>query len=450
MDADIGWRWHMPLFPVLLAAWVKLAGYHLVALRIFGLVSGAGMALLLARCCARLAGQRQWPWMFFWLAIILGDKTFVVYSLTGRMEFWCLFAAIASIELALNFRGSLALALAGALLGAAVGFHPMALYFFPGLLWIAATRAGTDPNGIKFAWKPTVSIMLGFGVVIAGIVLWFLADWAITQAQFLPVVRGSGGGSLAGNAKELFFGTKHNFRFQPIFPFLFLAAIAVHSWNVVRRKPSAIGPSVSIGLLLLFFGFIGFLLRGSSGHLNYYPGIVLTALLLLAASLPILQNVSRRAWQTGLLLMVLLLANNLLFAAAKTRTVWRNRDLLDTAPMNHFLETELKGAKRIVLPPNLWLYGKQNQLEFRINFLTVAGQSEDTFRAYNKTLLDWQPDVIVLDRGDADSHVDSYLKPEELVAAGYVEAGRFDRVFRERFAYDGYRLVTYRRPAVME
>jgi len=104
MDADIGWRWHMPLFPSLAAVWVKMAGYQLTVLRLFSLLPAAFMAFLLARCCARLASQKDWPWMLFWLGVILGDKSFVMNSLNGRMEFWCLLAAIGSVTLALDSR----------------------------------------------------------------------------------------------------------------------------------------------------------------------------------------------------------------------------------------------------------------------------------------------------------------------------------------------------------
>jgi hypothetical protein len=98
-----------------------------------------------------------------------------------------------------------------------------------------------------------------------------------------------------------------------------------------------------------------------------------------------------------------------------------------------------------VLPPNLWLYGKQHQLNFRVNFLPVLGRAKATYQAYLQSLLDWQPETIILDRGDASMRPDRYFAPEQLAAAGYVEQAHFDRVFRDRFLYDGYRLVVYRR-----
>jgi hypothetical protein len=445
MDADVAWRWHMPLFPVLLAAWVKLTGYQLLAIRMFGLLSGAGTAFLLARCCTRLAGQHLTPWLLFWLAIILGDKSFVVYSLTGRMEFCCLLAAIGSIELVLNSRRPLALTTSGVLMGMAAGFHPLAVYLFPGLIWLATTRGRPDSGGIRFEWKPAFPVALGFGTAVLGIVLWFLSDWPTTQAQFPHMVQGSAAGSLAQNVRDLIFGLARNFRFQPVFPFVVFAAIAIHAWQIPRRKPGAGDKALSVGLLLLLFGLVGFLLRGSSGHLNYYPSLVLAALLLLAASLPILGSISARAHKIGLFVIALVLLNNLVFVGAKTRTVWRNRDLLDPGPMNAFLDAQTRGVSRCVIPANLWLYGKQHDLNFRIGFLDIKGQPETTYRAYSQSLLDWQPQLVILDTGDMASHPGNHLTPDQLTAAGYVEQARFNRVFRERFSYDGYRLVCYRR-----
>jgi hypothetical protein len=81
-----------------------------------------------------------------------------------------------------------------------------------------------------------------------------------------------------------------------------------------------------------------------------------------------------------------------------------------------------------------------------MNFLPVIGQSKATYQTYFQSLLDWQPEIIILDRGDARGRPDQFLAPEQLAAAGYVEQAHFDRVFRDRFLYyDGYRLVVYHR-----
>jgi hypothetical protein len=436
----------MPLFPSLAAVWVKMAGYQLTVLRLFSLLPAAFMAFLLARCCARLASQKDWPWMLFWLGVILGDKSFVMNSLNGRMEFWCLLAAIGSVTLALDSRKVSAFVFTGVLLGLAVGFHPLALYFLPGLFWMSTTGGLRASGAIGFQRKPAILFTLGFGLVILTIVLWFLADWPLTKLQFLAQVRATVRTSLAQNAIQLFAGLKYNFRFQPIFPFIMLAAMGIHLWHILRRRrPDMPEKAVSIGLMLFTAGIIGFLLQQPTIHLNYYPALVLAALLLIAGALPILRQAPARTQKAALFILFLLLVNNLAFIAAKTRTVWINRDLLDPAPMNAFLATELKGANRCVLPPNLWLYGKQHQLNFRVNFLPVLGQPKATYQAYLQSLLDWQPETIILDRGDASMRPDRYFAPEQLAAAGYVEQAHFDRVFRDRFLYDGYRLVVYRR-----
>jgi hypothetical protein len=113
--------------------------------------------------------------------------------------------------------------------------------------------------------------------------------------------------------------------------------------------------------------------------------------------------------------------------------------------MNAFLATQLKAGDRCVLPPVLWLYGKQHHLNFRVDFLTVTGQPAATYQAYRQDLLDWHPDTIILDRGEIDRHPDRCFTVDQLAAAGYVEQTRYDRVFRDRIIYDGYRLVIYRR-----
>ncbi|MGA2852691.1 MAG: hypothetical protein ABSE90_00965 [Verrucomicrobiota bacterium] len=448
MDADAGWRWHMPLFPILEAGWVKLAGYQLPVLRLFNLLPAAFLALLLSRCCARLAGQKIWPWSLFWLGLILGDKSFVMNSLTGRMEFWCLLAAIGSIALALDSRKPSALVFAGVLLGLAVGFHPLALFLLPALLWLAVTGGMSGSNSPGFRWRPAMLVMLGFVPVILAIVLWFLSDWPLTKVQFMAQVHGSADTGLAHNAADLLAGLKYNFRFQPLFPIAALAVIGMHLWHILRRRrQGAPGKTVSIGLLLFAAGLIFFLLRGSANHLNYYPPLVMAAMLLLASALPLLRQFPARAQTISLFILFLLLANNLIFMAAKTRTVWRNRDLLNPAPMNSFLATQLAGVNRCVLPPNLWLYAKQHQLNFRVNFLPVVGQPATAYQSYFQSLLDWQPDLIILDAGDAWTHPGDYFTMEQLAASGYVEQDHFNRVFRDRFDYDGYRLVVYRHAA---
>jgi hypothetical protein len=311
---------------------------------------------------------------------------------------------------------------------------------------MAATGDRPAQNAFRFRWRLAILFAMGFGLPILAIVLWFLSDWPLTKLQFLTQVHGSAHASLAQNARELLIGLRYNFRFQPFFPYAVLAAIGLHLWHVLRKWHNDMpGKTVSIGLMLFMLGLICFLLRGSAGHLYYYPALVLAAMLLLASALPILRHASARAHGVAIVILFLILANNLAFIAAKTRTVWRNRDLLDPAPMNAFLTTELAGAKRCVLPPNLWLYGKQHQMNFRVNFLTLIGQSQTTYQAYLKSLLDWQPEVIIYDVGDAIHHQDRCFTPEQLTASGYVEQAHFNRVFRDRFNYDGYRLVVYRR-----
>ena len=173
--------------------------------------------------------------------------------------------------------------------------------------------------------------------------------------------------------------------------------------------------------------------------------LVVVMLFLMAGALPILRSASACAHRAALIILLLLLVNNLAFIAAKTRTVWRNRELLDPAPMQAFLAAELRGANRCVLPTDLWLYGKQQRLNYRVNFLPVLGRPPAAYQPYLQSLLDWQPEIIILDQGEASLRPDRYFTPAQMAAAGYVEQAHFNRVFRDRFYYDGYRLVVYRR-----
>ena len=190
------------------------------------------------------------------------------------MEFWCLLAAIGSVTLALDSRKASAFVFTGVFLGLAVGFHPLALYFLPGLLWLSTTGGLRASDAIGFQRKPAIFFTLGFGLVILTIVLWFLADWPLRGLQFLAQVRATVRTSLAQNAMQLFAGLKYNFRFQPIFPFIMLAAMGIHLWHILRRRrPDMPEKAVSIGLMLFVAGLIGFLLQQPTIHLNYYPAL---------------------------------------------------------------------------------------------------------------------------------------------------------------------------------
>jgi len=446
LDADVGWRWHMPLYPVLAAGWVKVAGYQLVTLRMFGLLPAVFMALLLAWCCARLAGQKNWPWLLFWLAIILGDKSIVTNSLTGRMDFWCLLAVIASIALVLHPGKRLQILGSGVLLGVALGFHPYAVYFMPGLLCLAVTGGLPAADETSLRWRRALYVIIGFSLVAAPIALWFLADWQLTKLQFISQMRGTVQGSLAHNARILLDGLTYNFRFQPFFLYVVPMVISIHLWHLLAPKRAGLPDrTLSLGLVLLLAGFIIFLLHLSFMHVSYFPPVVLASLLLMARALAIVRLAGSTPYKIALGILFLLLANNLVFMAGKTRTVWRNRTVLDPAPMNAFLATELKEGDRCVLPPELWLYGKQHHLNFRVGFFPVVGQSAATYQAYRQSLLDWHPDTIILDRAESERDPERCFSLAEMAADGYVEKARYDRIFRDRIIFDGYRLVVYHR-----
>jgi hypothetical protein len=444
LGADIGWRWHMPLYPLLAAGWIKLAGYQLTVLRLFGLLPAVCMAFLLAWSCVRLAAQKNWPWLLFWLGIILGDKSFVTNSLNGRMDFWCLLALIASVALVLHSGKRPQILCSGVLLGIAMGFHPFAAYFLPGILCLSVTGGLQAADETAIRWRRALYVILGFSLVAVLIAIWFLADWQLTKMQFFPQVLGTVQGSLTHNARVLLGGLAYNFRFQPFFLYAVLAVLFIHLWHILGPSRASLPDrTFSLGLVLLMAGYIVFLLHLSRPQIYYYPAVVLAGLLMMARALTILRLAGLTAHKIALVILFLLLANNLAFMAAKTRTVWRNRDVLDPAPMNACLATELKAGDRCVLPTDLWLYAKQHHLNFRVDLLTLIGQPAATYQTYLQSLLDWRPDTIVLDQGEIEHHPGSCFTADQLAAAGYVEQAHYDRMFRDRTLNYGYRLVFY-------
>jgi hypothetical protein len=192
-------------------------------------------------------------------------------------------------------------------------------------------------------------------------------------------------------------------------------------------------------------GFLGFLLRGSADHYNYYIALALILYLCVAYVLGQLPQtplfVQRRVVP---IVMALLLLNNLVFAGAKTYVVWVNRGRLDEQPMKTFLAEQTRGASRIVLPPNLWIYGSQNFPNYRLMFTPIVNLPDDVWAIYHARLLKWKPDVIVVDKAMLPPRRPS-LTPEEIIAAGYTRTGAFSRVFRYRNEYTGYDLEVYRR-----
>jgi hypothetical protein len=441
LHADQGWRFHVPFFPLSLGLWVKCFGIQLETIRLFTLLAAAALIAITARLCQSISGFNNGIIGIIWLIILMGDKSLVTNSLSGRMEPWCLLFFISAMAVSLRAKSQLNLFVSGVLLGTAVGFHPLAIYLFPGFVPLIIYRTSVWEKRVS----PIVSIAIfssGFLLTPGFVVVWLLTNWALTQEQFLSNVKGSSASGLAKNMHDMCAALIYNFRFQPTLIAAFTASVLLVSWKATRRSQSS-DRWFHVSLLVFIICYVLFLLRGSSTHLYYFQPLVILAILLIAASVSIIREMhpTIRIGMFGLI--SLLLINNLAFAAGKTLTVWKNRDILDPTEMNAYLSKKLRRGTRCVISPNLWLYCTQRGIDFRVNYFQLVGQPASTYKAYLQNLLDWKPDTIVLDSADRQERKDRYFSDSELAEAGYVRDGYYERVFRDRFKYDGYRLEFY-------
>src|SRR5207253_11256987 len=194
-------------------------------------------------------------------------------------------------------------------------------------------------------------------------------------------------------------------------------------------------------LLVALIGYIVFLLRGSAGHYYYYVPLTIILYLICSHSLPRFE-VAR--FKLGRLVLAAVLLNNSVFMGAKTWVVWDNRSKLDPKPMEDYLRAQLKGAQKVVVPPNLWLFAFNEGLNFRLSFTPIVNLPPAVWADYRAKLLDWRPEVVVIDEDMLPPKRPS-LTAGDLLAAGYTETGKYERVFSHRFEYSGYRLRIFHR-----
>jgi len=419
------WRWHMPLFPLLIALWLKVFGTSLVSIRLFTLIPAACAIVLASEFCLRISDWRSVSARLFWWALLLSDKTLIVNALGGRMEFHALCFILLSFAAAFTVRSAGQFFIAGLFLGIAIGFHPFAAYFYPALCAVAFMRFSIW----KIRWRST--IFAGIGAAIPGVAyaIWFLLEPSASASQFLTLVRNSSTPILE-NCKGLARGVHH------LPPAQRLAGLLAIGLAAISLRTSQARKNVAKILLVALAGYVAFLLRGSAEHYYYYVPLTVLLYLFCAYSLSSLQIAGFNA---GRVVLAVLLLNNIVFVGVKSRAVWQNRAKSDPRPMEAYLREQLKGAQRVVVPPKLWLFAFHEKLNFRLMQTPISDFPAAVWVDYRAGLLKWRPEVVVISNQPWPS-----LTAEDLLLAGYKETGHYDRTFAHQFKFKGYKLRIFR------
>ncbi len=429
------WRWHMPLFPVLLGGWLKLFGIGFITIRLFTLIPAALALVLGTEICTRLTGARPAFARPFWLLILLFDKGFIGNALAGRMEFhaalFCLIAVLLAFETSKLWR----LTAAGLSLGVAASFHPFAGFFLPAIL-VLALRS-------EFTLRTALSVAVGFAIPVRAhtpLVPFGLAcaprinssaSSAAVHRSFCPTSMPCVAASLTR------FAFNPRFCLRPESRSLLSAARKAHPAGVSApaRIPATLYSSPAVG-------YLAFLLRGSAGHLYYYLPLAFLFYFFCATFLPPLRF---RGWPIGYALLAAVLLNNSAFAAAKTWTVWQNRALPRSAAYGTVSRARnqrrtacrsateplpLRLPARARLPTRLHADGRvaARGLE-RLSRRTAALVA----RSHHPRRRHAPAETAVVDaRGIARGRL-------------CAEVGNFERVFLRRYEYSGYRLRLFRK-----
>jgi hypothetical protein len=432
LGAQTVWRWHMPLFPVLMALWLKLFGVSLVSIRLFTLIPAACAIGLASEFCLRLSGWRSPAARWFWLLLLLSDKTLAISAVAGRMEIHALGFTLVSFAAALTLRGAGAFLVAGLCVGVGIGFHPFVAYFLPALCLLAITKLPAWP----LRWRAILFGGLGVAVPCAAYAAWFLSERRAFVEQFLAVVRGTATTSLLQNCSRFGLSLIKFYLIQPTLPVAAVIALGFAILSLKRGDPRKRNGRI---ILVALIGYIAFLLRGSTWHYYYYTPLTIMLYFVCSAFLP---ELKLKYCNLGFALLAALLLNNIVFVGVKSWVVWSNRGNLNAGPMEAYLRDELKDAQKIVVPPNLWLFAFREKLDFRLVSTPIDGMPRQLWQQYYQRLLDWRPDVVIIDKGMRPS-----LKPQRLLDAGYRNAGHYERLFENPFSahHKGYRLEIFRR-----
>lgn len=450
--ADLAWGWHVPGFTLGMAVWLLIFPLELWSIRLYTLIPAVAVNALLLYVAVKAGAIRSTLALGVWLCIIYFDKSIVSQSVAGRMEFHALLLLLAALCFLLFLpaesgfpRIATYTFVSGFLFGLSAIFHPITLYFAPTLA-IAALLApcirrsnllGTALIGVTGAVLP-----------IATAAVWFYFAGPVAQQQFLLSVTGSSGEETLGSWKSIADTIVFVYRYQPAMILVLILVVLpmltqgrdfiANNWGRWRTA-QRLFVTATTGIIC----FVVAMLRGSTDHVNYYTILTMFVLLALIAAYALSQEHAHRSFRAfGVAVITILTLNNAAFAAFKTYVVSINSGI----SINNELETFLlpltqNPDKRYVLSPKLWLWAESRNLNWRVSYLTLVGQSPTTHDAYHESIFGWKPDFIMLDDNDWPER---QITADELERIGFEHSKSFIHVFSHRGKYSaGWDLQVY-------
>lgn len=450
--ADIAWGWHVPGFSLGMAAWLLLFPLDLWSIRLFTLLPAVAANALLLWVAAKVGVIRTIWGLCIWICIIYFDKSIVSQSLTGRMEFHALLlllAALCFLVFSPTESGFTRVATytfaSGFLFGLSAVFHPVTLYFAPTLAITALLSPCVRRNGVL----STAIIGVTAAVLpVATAAVWFHFAGPIAQQQFLLSVTGSSVEATLGSLRSIADTVVFVYRYQPamilVLVLLVLAMLTQgrdfisNGWGRWRTPQRLLVAAVT-GIIC----FVVAMLRGSSMHVNYYTILTMFVLLALIAAYALSQEYAHPGFRAfGVAVITILALNNVAFAAFKTYVVAINSGISKDKGLENFLVPLTHSPdKRYVLSPKLWLWAESRNLNWRVSYLTLVGQSPTTHDAYHESIFEWNPDLIILDNNDWPER---QIAADELDRVGFEHSSSFTRVFTHRGRYSaGWDLQVY-------
>jgi 4-amino-4-deoxy-L-arabinose transferase-like glycosyltransferase len=271
-DIDKYTYWVMPLYPVSLAAWFKVAGVGLLAMRAFSLLWGVVALLSWFFIMKALSRDRTIALAAF--ALIALDYDFITMASEGRMDMMAAALGYAAFAVYLTFRErhlSRALVAAHALVAASVFTHPNGVLACVGLWFLAVyfDRRQIRLSHLLPSAVPYVIGAIGWGTYIAR-----------NPAAFYAQFRGNASNRFAGLAAPFdalkseigryvdFYAWGRYFTAESQFPVFILAifGLAVLAAMLTRGIRQHVGHRAL--LVLLVFYVVSFTLF--DGHKRYY------------------------------------------------------------------------------------------------------------------------------------------------------------------------------------
>ena len=452
MGASKTWGWHAPGFTVGMATWLLIMPLELWSIRLYSILPAAVLLALCAFAAFKLSGSSRLAALFS-IGIFFFDKTFVIQSSVGRMEFHAaLFLTASILTLLFESNDSLSktskISLAGFLFGLSACFHPITVYFSPALIFVLwhydfSKTMTFLRNGIRFSI---------FGLIpIGASALWIIWMGPEAVSQLISSVSGSRSVETRGDLSTVLEMLAYNFRFQPAILFtVFVVLLSPLIMFFKNNKTSenihqSIHKKAFFCFAILIACFLFAITRGSTLNLYYYTYLNVWLMMLFATSIGSIIHCTPQRSLIGLVIIFsfLLFINNLAFAVAKTYTVMANDYKQSEARLKIFVqENGILPNTKVILPPNMWFLATKQNLTWRVSYLTLIGQKESTYNAYLLDNLTWNPEFIVLDQEDWPGR--SY-KNECLADSRFIKSKSFTEVFKHRPKYSGWRLTLYKK-----